>query len=185
MAGATFELREIVEGERISLRPTEYRLLYHLIQNAGWVVPQITKTMKDNRELQSLNFSAMLPLAAERLREVKWFGILEDLNRSMILLQHVYNLTEVPTLPSENCNNVTKPKLTEEESQALASLMPQDIWLYEYAKILFEARWQEYKSGLFIEPAEPPIPDSLSCVSTRFKLNCTSGPLARFFSGKP
>lgn len=29
----------IVDGQRLSLRPTEYRLLYHLIQNAGWVVP--------------------------------------------------------------------------------------------------------------------------------------------------
>ncbi|MBI1298968.1 response regulator [bacterium] len=29
----------IVEGERMSLRPTEYRLLYNLIENAGWVVP--------------------------------------------------------------------------------------------------------------------------------------------------
>ena len=29
----------IVEGERIKLRPTEFRLLYHLIENAGWVVP--------------------------------------------------------------------------------------------------------------------------------------------------
>ncbi len=29
----------IVNGERIKLRPTEYRLLYHLIQNAGWTVP--------------------------------------------------------------------------------------------------------------------------------------------------
>jgi len=29
----------IVDGERVGLRPTEYRLLYHLIQNAGWVVP--------------------------------------------------------------------------------------------------------------------------------------------------
>lgn len=29
----------IVEGERMSLRPTEYRLLNHLVQNAGWVVP--------------------------------------------------------------------------------------------------------------------------------------------------
>ena len=28
----------IVEGERIKLRPTEFRLLYHLIENAGWVV---------------------------------------------------------------------------------------------------------------------------------------------------
>ncbi|MFN8529406.1 MAG: response regulator transcription factor [Anaerolineae bacterium] len=29
----------IVNGERIKLRPTEYRLLYHLIENAGWTVP--------------------------------------------------------------------------------------------------------------------------------------------------
>lgn len=29
----------IVEGEEIKLRPTEYRLLYHLVENAGWTVP--------------------------------------------------------------------------------------------------------------------------------------------------
>ncbi len=28
----------IVRGERIKLRPTEYRLLYHLVNNAGWVM---------------------------------------------------------------------------------------------------------------------------------------------------
>jgi two-component system KDP operon response regulator KdpE len=27
-----------VDGKLVSLRPTEYRLLYHLVQNAGWVV---------------------------------------------------------------------------------------------------------------------------------------------------
>jgi len=27
-----------VEGEQVKLRPTEYRLLYHLVQNAGWVL---------------------------------------------------------------------------------------------------------------------------------------------------
>ena len=36
----------IVEGERIDLRPTEYRLLNHLIQNAGWVVPHDTLLAK-------------------------------------------------------------------------------------------------------------------------------------------
>lgn len=36
----------IVEGERLSLRPTEYRLLYHLVQNAGWVVPHETLLTK-------------------------------------------------------------------------------------------------------------------------------------------
>ncbi len=34
-----FDRREIwVDGELVNLRPTEYRLLYHLVQNAGWVV---------------------------------------------------------------------------------------------------------------------------------------------------
>lgn len=36
----------IVEGERVNLRPTEYRLLYQLIQNAGWVVPHETLLVK-------------------------------------------------------------------------------------------------------------------------------------------
>jgi two-component system KDP operon response regulator KdpE len=35
-----FSRREVlVEGKPIQLRPTEYRLLYHLVNNAGWVVP--------------------------------------------------------------------------------------------------------------------------------------------------
>jgi len=42
-----FNKREvIVEGERISLRPTEYRVLYHLVENAGWVVPHETLLSK-------------------------------------------------------------------------------------------------------------------------------------------
>lgn len=36
----------IVAGERINLRPTEYRLLSHLIQNAGWVMPHETLLAK-------------------------------------------------------------------------------------------------------------------------------------------
>ena len=36
----------IVNDERIDLRPTEYRLLNHLIQNASWVVPHETLLAK-------------------------------------------------------------------------------------------------------------------------------------------
>ena len=36
----------IVEGQCIKLRPTEFRLLYHLIENAGWVVPHETLLAK-------------------------------------------------------------------------------------------------------------------------------------------
>ncbi len=42
-----FNRREvIVEGKAIKLRPTEWRLLYHLVQNAGWVVPHETLLSK-------------------------------------------------------------------------------------------------------------------------------------------
>jgi two-component system KDP operon response regulator KdpE len=35
-----FDRREIwVKDKLVKLRPTEFRLLYHLVQNAGWVVP--------------------------------------------------------------------------------------------------------------------------------------------------
>lgn len=34
-----FDRREVwVDGELVKLRPTEYRLLYHLVKNTGWVV---------------------------------------------------------------------------------------------------------------------------------------------------
>lgn len=34
-----FDRREVwLEGKLVKLRPTEYRLLYHLVQNAGWVL---------------------------------------------------------------------------------------------------------------------------------------------------
>jgi DNA-binding response OmpR family regulator len=36
----------IVAGERIELRPTEYRLLSQLVQNAGWVIPHETLLAK-------------------------------------------------------------------------------------------------------------------------------------------
>jgi two-component system KDP operon response regulator KdpE len=42
-----FGKREVyVEGKPIALRPTEYRLLYHLVQNAGWVMSHETLLAK-------------------------------------------------------------------------------------------------------------------------------------------
>jgi two-component system KDP operon response regulator KdpE len=42
-----FPHREVIaRGERIKLRPTEYRLLLHLVENAGWIVPQETLLAK-------------------------------------------------------------------------------------------------------------------------------------------
>ncbi len=42
-----FPRREVIaRGEHIKLRPTEYRLLNHLVENAGWIVPQETLLAK-------------------------------------------------------------------------------------------------------------------------------------------
>jgi two-component system KDP operon response regulator KdpE len=42
-----FNRREVrVDGKLIQLRPTEYRLLYHLVQNAGWVLSHEQLLMK-------------------------------------------------------------------------------------------------------------------------------------------
>ena len=42
-----FPRREvIVRGEHVKLRPTEYRLLLHLVENAGWIVPHETLLSK-------------------------------------------------------------------------------------------------------------------------------------------
>ncbi len=36
----------ILDGRRVKLRPTEFRLLFHLIENAGWAVPHETLLAK-------------------------------------------------------------------------------------------------------------------------------------------
>ncbi len=42
-----FPRREVIaRGERIKLRPTEYRLLLHLVENAGWIVQRETLLAK-------------------------------------------------------------------------------------------------------------------------------------------
>jgi len=42
-----FPRREVIaRGEHIKLRPTEYRLLLHLVENAGWIVQQETLLSK-------------------------------------------------------------------------------------------------------------------------------------------
>ena len=42
-----FPRREVIaRGERIKLRPTEYRLLLHLVENAGWILQHETLLSK-------------------------------------------------------------------------------------------------------------------------------------------
>lgn len=127
------------------------------------------------------NVTLLLHLSADRLERTMWFGILGSnyLNRSMELLQHALKLDYRPVLPTQNVNKgkLKHGKPTPAELDALASLMPQDLWLYEHAVHLFEARWAAYQTGKPVQvPRRPPLPE-LPCISTRFNLTCKSGPL--------
>ena len=129
----------------------------------------------EREQIYAENATAMLHLAADRLDETLWFGILEDLPRSMELLQHALGLDYTPTLPTANKN--AHPSPTESEKNALASLMPRDLWVYQYGKRLFEARYTAMKTGeAFVKPERPSIPETWSCISTRTKLECNTGP---------
>ena len=47
--------------------------------------------------------------------------------------------------------------VTDEDRALLEKLMPQDMWMYEYAQRLFEARWKLYKTGKYEEPDLPDL----------------------------
>lgn len=136
-----------------------------------------------DRERQSLNIRRMCLLAAERLEETLWFGFLDDLDRSMELLAYQlgYRKQQIALYQRNKNKRANTPVITDWERETLASLMPQDMWLYSYAKLLFEARWVCYKSGVYIKPQLPPIPTQPECVSTRFAIRCTGGPLAPLY----
>lgn len=143
----------------------------------------IDKNDIPRREQVAKNVTEMCMLAADRLDETLWFGILEDLDRSMELLQHALGLRSKPTFPMANTKRQVQPMMNEWEVSVLTSLLPQDLWLYEYGKRLFEARYQAMKTGeQFVPPERPPLPqEPLSCASTPTTLECFNGPLKGFY----
>ena len=48
------------------------------------------------------------------------------------------------------------------------------MWLYEYAKRLFNARYKFFETGEIDFPERPPFPE-ITCRSTRFILMCQKG----------
>lgn len=143
---------------------------------ANWIVGDLEEEQLLRREWLAQNHTRMLTLAADRLEKTLWFGLLEDTPRSMELLRHSFNLSDTPPLQKANNANETHEPPSDWTKRALASLTPQDHWLYEYAQQLFEARWNAYTTGTFIQPLRPPFP-KIPCISSRHHIECRSGPL--------
>ena len=130
------------------------------------------------RVIQSLDHKPICALAADRLKQTLWFGFLSDQERSLEMLQWQLGYNKTIKLPLRNAT--PHQNITLDDRKILESLMPMDLWLYNYAKLLFEARWQQYKTGIFREPELPPFPE-MNCKSTRHILACNKksplGPL--------
>ena len=143
---------------------------------ANWV--GIKPKQIEAREIQSLDHKKMCTLAADRLKQTLWFGFLSDQERSLEMLQ--WQLGYSKTIKLSYSNRSPHPDISARDREILESLMPMDIWLYNYAELLFEARWQQYKTGIYREPELPPFPE-INCKSTRYILACNKkaplGPL--------
>lgn len=144
---------------------------------ASWVRVPVAEV--PHRERMFLDTRSICLLAACRLEETLWFGFMDDLDRSLELL--TYQLDHYRPIRFIHGNRNTYNKtITDSDKDILKSLMPLDMWLYSYAKLLFEARWNKFKTGVYIKPGLPPIPEP-SCISTRFAIKCTAGPLSPLY----
>ena len=98
------------------------------------------------RETRFLDHTNICLKAVSRLKDTLWFGFLDDQERSFDMLQ--WQLGYDKKIRLAHRNKTPHADITAEDKAILESLMPIDLWLYEYAKILFDARWEQYKTGV-------------------------------------
>lgn len=130
---------------------------------AKWVesVPEKpwTDETKNLKEFFLVNHTQALQQAADRMDSIFWIGILEDMERSIELLEFQLNI-ERGTLRRMHLNKGTEKHGTvnDEAAELLRSLVGMDLWLYDYGRAIFEARYQHYKTGIWNQPTRPTLP---------------------------
>lgn len=128
--------------------------------SGGWVMTDEVES--EHKEYLRRNKTAACLLAAKRLEQTVWFGILEDVDRSMKLLQISFGLDSTPVLPKKNQATKGYPEPSDEIKLEIEKLLPKDMWLYEFAKRLFDARWnyamQVNGQHKYVPPILPPLP---------------------------
>jgi len=105
-----------------------------------------------------LNSTKVLKRAAERLENIFWFGILEEMDKSMKLLRFQIGFHSNLKMPHKRKNEHLNHSSSQEIDKMIESLIPMDMWLYEFGKRLFQARWNFFKTGIYIQPNYPPYP---------------------------
>jgi hypothetical protein len=120
---------------------------------SDWIETDLKVYLRRNKTAACLR-------AAQRLEQTVWFGIVEDLQRSMRLLQYTLDLERTPVLPKRNRAKKEHLPPSSETVAKLERYLQKDMWLYEYSKRLFEARWKYFMGdGVYVHPELPPLPD--------------------------
>jgi len=129
-------------------------------KKTGW----LSTSEESNRKVYlRKNRTAAILRAAKRLDSTTWFGLLEEIERSMKLLQLTLDLAEPPKFQTQNAHRKTKrdERPSNQTKKNIEKYIPQDMWLYEYAKRLLKARWDYFtgNDGGYVHPDLPPLPD--------------------------
>ena len=140
--------------------------------NTGPFAVDVSMEQALQKDRIGLNWTFMLNTAINNLHKCLWFGILEDLGRSMELFKFQTGLNA--TTHKLNTSFRKGHNITKGELEKLRALMPMDIYLYDYAKQLHEYRWQKYKQNWNNVPNyTPTLPKTIrGCKSTSFFLDC-------------
>ena len=149
----------------------------------GWVwsSAHISKEEKERREQLSTNWTYMLNTAIDNLHNCLWLGLMERLDESLELFEYQTGLKIHMKHLNKHISRKKYPEPTNENIQKLETLMPMDLYLYEYAKKLFETRWQMYlnvKNGannpvLLVDTTVSKLPKIIhGCKSTHQFLKC-------------
>ena len=122
-----------------------------------------------------VNWSYMLEKSINNLHKCLWFGILEELDKSIEMFRFQTGLNI--TIHHLNIGNRKHLNLTSEEITRLKNLMPMDVFLFEYAKQLHNFRWQRFKgtqpTSSFQRDISAELPGIIhGCRSTRQFLDC-------------
>ena len=102
------------------------------------------------------NWTYVLETAITNLHKCVWLGLVEDLDNSFEMLRYQTGLDV--KIERRNVNHEDYQKPSEAEREKLKALMPMDVYLYEYAKQLYEYRYKLFtENKQQLEKQQPQI----------------------------
>ena len=98
----------------------------------------IEKQTQEQKKVLLGNWTCVLEKAITNLHKCLWLGLVEDLDNGFEMLRYQTGLNVTTEHINVNSEDYQKPSKAEREK--LKTLMPMDIYLYEYAKQLHDYR---------------------------------------------